>query len=76
MTHKIFKVLDLHYIHIDDKHRLCQLADYLCEFAGVEVLEVRYKPQAEQGVIIVRCERDNAEEYLNRLVEQYKKYIL
>ena len=75
MTHKIFKVLDLHYIHIDDKHRLCPLADYLCEFAGVEVLEVRYNPQDEQGVIIVRCERDNAEEYLNNLVEKYKTYM-
>ena len=76
MNHQIFKVLDLHYIHIDDKHRLCPLADYLCEFAGVEVLEVRYNPQAEQGVIIVRCCREDAEAHLNRLVEQYKTYIL
>ena len=75
MNHQIFKVLDLHYIHIDDKHRLCPLADYLCEFAGVEVLEVRYNPQAEQGVIIVRCCREDAEAHLNRLVEKYKTYM-
>lgn len=76
MKHQIFKVLDLHYIHIDDKHRLCPLADYLCEFAGVEVLEVRYNPQAEQGVIIVRCDNEDGEKYLNHILEQYKKYIL
>ena len=76
MKHQIFKVLDLHYIHIDDKHRLCPLADYLCEFALVEVLEVRYNPQADQGVIIVRCCREDAEAHLNRLVEQYKERML
>ena len=76
MKHQIFKVLDLHYIHIDDKHRLCPLADYLCDFHQIDVVEVRYNPQADQGVIIVRCEQDNADEYLNNLVEQYKKYIL
>lgn len=76
MTHQIFKVLDLYYIHIDDKHRLCPLADYLCEFALVEVLEVRYNPQAEQGVIIARCEHEDGEKKLNYLVEQYKTYML
>ncbi len=75
MTHKIFKVLGFHYIHLDDKHRLCPLADYLCDFHQIDVVEVRYNPQADQGVIIVRCERDNAEEYLNRLVEKYKTYM-
>ena len=76
MNHQIFKVLDLHYIHLDDKHRLCPLADYLCDFHNIDVLEVRYYKQVDQGVIIVRCERDNAEEYLNRLVEQYKERML
>lgn len=76
MNHQIFKVLDLHYIHLDDKHRLCPLADYLCEVHNIDVLEVRYNPQADQGVIIVRCCLTDAEAHLSRLVEQYKERML
>ena len=76
MKHQIFKVLDLHYIHLDDKHRLCPLADYLCDVHNIDVLEVRYYQQVEQGVIIVRCCREDAEAHLNRIVEQYKERML
>lgn len=76
MTHKIFKEINFYYIHLDDKHRLCPLADYLCDFHQIDVVEVRYNPQADQGVIIVRCCREDAEAHLNRLVEQYKERML
>lgn len=76
MTHKIFKVINFYYIHLDDKHRLCPLADYLCDFHQIDVVEVRYYQQVDQGVIIVRCCREDAEAHLNRLVEQYKERML
>ena len=73
MNHQIFKVLDLHYIHIDDKHRLCPLADFLTLHSEVDVLEVRYNPQIEQGVVIVRTD---TEERLEKLIDFFKKMML
>ena len=73
MNHQIFKVLDLHYIHLDDKHLLCPLADFLALHSEVDVLEVRYNPQIEQGVVIVRTDTG---ERLEKLIDFFKKMML
>lgn len=74
MIHKIFKVLDSYYIHIDDQTKLCPLADFISCYkthSPIEVIEVRYIPQARQGVVVVNCEQNNAEEMLEELVTRF-----
>lgn len=73
---QFFKVLGLNYISIKDKRHLCPFADYLSRFIYLRVLEVRYNPRTEQGIIIVRFCGEDAEAQLNRLVEQYKERML
>jgi len=74
MTHKIFKVINFYYIHLDDKKLLCPLADYISENnPEIDVLEVRYNPQAEQGVVIVKTDDYKAYARLNNVVDEFKK---
>lgn len=73
MTHKIFKVLEMHYIHIDEQTLLCPLADYLTDHVGITVVEVRYYPRIQQGVVIVRADVPDPEEALNIYVENFLK---
>lgn len=76
MTHKIFKVINFYYIHLDDKRQLCPLADYISENnPEIEVLEVRYNPQAEQGVVIVKTDDYQAYSRLNNVVDEFKNDI-
>ena len=77
MTHKIFKVINFYYIHLDDKRQLCPLADYISENnPEIEVLEVRYNPQAEQGVVIVKTDDYQAYSRLNNVVDNFKNDII
>lgn len=77
MTHKIFKVINFYYIHLDDKRQLCPLADYISENnPEIEVLEVRYNPQAEQGVVIVKTDDYKAYSRLNNVVDLFKNDII
>ena len=39
----------------------------------MRVLEVRYNPRFKQGIIIVRCDHEYGEKYLNHLLKQYRK---
>lgn len=68
MTHKIFKVLDSFYIHLDEQNQLCTLADFLLD-KGIPVYEVKYIPTAHQGVVVVR---DSEENILEELIKIFK----
>ena len=60
MTHKVFKVLNLYYIHLDNRAMLCPLADFIDsnykQFCRVE--EVKYNPRAQQGVVVVKIKEE------------------
>lgn len=77
MTHKIFKVINFYYIHLDDKKLLCPLADYISENnPEIEVLEVRYYIKIGQGVVIVKTDDYQAYARLNNVVDLFKNDII
>ena len=78
MTHKIFKVLNFYYVHIDEQSLLCPLADFIDENSLItEVIEVKYIPKARQGVVVVRFKANDEEPetYLSEMVKNFNEKI-